>query len=107
MSDQLRPGFPVTASLSIALKAAYHYVVPHAYHLGGFRIFPCSGLKLDDLGLSWVRTFILWHQRDQIGYRMINPEDLPELMGHESPSCEQIVAIYGKPVPYENVRHQR
>lgn len=100
--------FPrIVSRANAVFTGAYHYFVPHAYHLGGFQIFRSPGINLDPLGLNWVRSFILWHERDQVGYRMVDPEDLPELLGHPFPSEEQVREIYGEPVAYENLRNFR
>lgn len=99
--------FPKWTSLKAELTAAYHYYVPHAFHLGGFQIFPSPGLAFDDLGLDWVRTIVLWSPAQQVGYRIVSPDDLQEFVGHPFPSEEQVIEIYGKPVEYEDLYYFR
>lgn len=100
MPDVLRPGAR-WADSAYAISA-YHYNVPHAYHLGGFQILPSIGIQFDEFGLDWVRTFVLSSKAANVGYRMVHPEDLPDLLGHGFPSDEKIIEMYGKPIN-ENV----
>jgi hypothetical protein len=93
----------ITYARDVALRAAYYFHIPHVYHLGGFQLYGAPGIDLDKLGLDWVRTNVVFSQRDRIGYRVVHHEDLTALLGHDFPSEEQVIAMYGNPVSYEQV----
>jgi hypothetical protein len=90
------------------IEASGYYVhVPHAYFLAGFDIIQNIGFDLDDYGLEWVRTFNLRHRDNGIEYRMIEPDDMHVVLGHEYPAAETLASMYGKLVSAENVRWLR
>jgi hypothetical protein len=64
--------------------------------MGGFDLFPAAGIDLDAFGLEWVRTYFVQHRATQLGYRMIQHEDLDVILGIW-PSERQIIEIYGRP----------
>lgn len=72
--------FPRTYSPSYKLKAAYYRFVLSAYDVGGYDVSYIGGM--DIFGLDWVRTVELHHRRDQVAYRMVNPEDFDVMFPH-------------------------